>query len=187
MCITVDLLPNYTAALRDVWEDRIESAYLPEKMLELASRWNFDDKLADVVIEDKGSGTTSIQTIRKAAPQWLAEKVTEFTPTGSKDYRAKTAAMWMPRDTFLLPYPDDSLLWYNDLLDNLKGQLFRFAGEGTIPHDEFIDCISMMILYLEHYLSQGFYARLNNVDPMPERPFRGMENRIQQALSEAGQ
>ena len=185
MCITVDLMPNYTAVLRDVWQDRIESAYLPEKMLEQAVKWNFDDKLADVVIEDKGSGTTSIQTIRKAAPQWLAEKVSEFTPYGSKDYRAKTAAMWLPRDTFIIPYPDDSLLWYNELLDDLKGQLFRFAGEGTIPHDEFIDCVSMCILYLEHYISQGFYARLQNTSPMPGRPTRGMENRIQQALREA--
>jgi phage terminase large subunit-like protein len=187
MCITVDLLPNYTAVLRDVWQDRIESAYLPEMMQAQAAKWNYDHKLVDVVIEDKGSGTTSIQTIRKNAPTWLADKVQEFTPHGSKDYRARTASMWMPRDTFLIPYLDDSLLWYNELLDDLKGQFFRFAGEGTVPHDEFIDCVSMAVLYLEHYISQGFYARLQNVNPMPERPFRGFANRIEQALKEANE
>jgi hypothetical protein len=77
--------------LRDVWTDRIESAYLPELIKEQAVRWNDDMKLQEIVIEDKGSGTTSIQTIRKSAPEWLVNMIREFTPHGSKDYRAKTA------------------------------------------------------------------------------------------------
>jgi phage terminase large subunit-like protein len=184
MCITVDLTPNYTLLLRDVWTDRIESAYLPEVIKEQAARWNDDMKLQEIVIEDKGSGTTSIQTIRKSAPEWLVSMIREFTPHGSKDYRAKTASMWMPRNCFSLPYPDASLVWYVDLLDDLKGQFFRFAGEGTVPHDEFIDCVSMCVLYLEHYLSQGYYARLANQTVLDERPSIGIHSRIQQALLE---
>lgn len=184
MCITVELTPQYKLLLRDVWQDRIESAYLPEVMQEQAAKWRFDGKLQEVVIEDKGSGTTSIQTIRKNAPEWLAEMVREFTPFGSKDYRAKTASMWMPRDCFLLPYPHETLVWYADLLDDLKGQFFRFAGEGTVAHDEFIDCVSMAILYLEHYLSQGYYARLANMDLHAERPSNGVHSRVAKALAE---
>jgi hypothetical protein len=187
MCITVDLTPNYTLLLRDVWTDRIESAYLPEVIKEQASKWRYDGKLQEIVIEDKGSGTTSIQTIRKNANEWLVDMIREFTPFGSKDYRAKTASMWMPRNCFSLPYPDASLVWYVDLLDDLKGQFFRFAGEGTVPHDEFIDCVSMCILYLEHYLSQGYYARLANQNVLPERPSMGLPNRIRQALAEVEQ
>ena len=184
MCITVELTPQYKLLLRDVWQDRIESAYLPEVMQEQAAKWRFDNKLQEVVIEDKGSGTTSIQTIRKNAPEWLAEMVREFTPFGSKDYRAKTASMWMPRDCFLLPYPHETLVWYADLLDDLKGQFFRFAGEGTVAHDEFIDCVSMAVLYLEHYLSQGYYARLANMDLHAERPSNGVHSRVAKALAE---
>lgn len=184
MCITVDLTPHYTLLLRDVWTDRIESAYLPERIKEQAAKWNADYKLEEIVIEDKGSGTTSIQTIRKNAPEWLVNKIREFTPHGSKDYRAKTASMWMPRDCFKLPYPDTSLVWYVDLLDDLKGQFFRFAGEGTVPHDEFIDCVSMCILYLEHYLSQGYYARLANQSVLEERPSTGLHTRVAKALAE---
>jgi hypothetical protein len=92
--------------------------------------------------------------------------------------------MWMPRNCFSLPYPDPGLVWYVDLLDDLKGQFFRFAGEGTTPHDEFIDCVSMCILYLEHYLSQGYYARLANQAVLQERPSSGVNSRIQQALLE---
>lgn len=186
MCITVDLTRNYTILLRDVWTDRIESAYLPEYIKEQATKWNYDDKLSEVVIEDKGSGTTSIQTIRMNAPEWLAQKVAEFTPFGSKEYRAKTASMWMPRDCFAIPYPDTSIDWYDDLLDEQRGQLFRFTGEGSIPHDEFIDCVSMCILYLEHYLSQGYYARLANREAVQEKRPSPLSNRIQQALREEG-
>jgi len=184
MCITVDLTPNYTLLLRDVWTDRIESAYLPEVIHEQASKWRYDGKLQEIVIEDKGSGTTSIQTIRKNANEWLVDMIREFTPFGSKDYRAKTASMWMPRNCFALPYPDTGLVWYVDLLDDLKGQFFRFAGEGTVPHDEFIDCVSMCILYLEHYLSQGYYARLANQSVLEERPSSGLHTRVARALAE---
>ena len=185
MCITIDMDKSYRLYLRDVWQDRIESAYLPEKMRELAAKWNFDKKLQEIIIEDKGSGTTSIQTIRKSAPQWLAEMVQEFTPHGSKDYRARTASMWCPRNCLLFPYPDDSLLWYNDLLDFKRGQLFRFAGEGTVPHDEFIDCISMAILYLEHYISQGWSARIANQQAHPQAKPGGLDSRIKAAYQRA--
>lgn len=187
MCITIDLTRNYTLLLRDVWTDRIESAYLPEYIKEQAAKWDYDHKLSEIVIEDKGSGTTSIQTIRKNAPERLANKVAEFTPTGSKDYRAKTASMWMPRDCFAVPYPDESIAdWYDDLLDDQRGQFFRFTGEGSIPHDEFIDCVSMAILYLEHYLSQGYYARLANREAVEARRPSGMHSRIEKALREEG-
>lgn len=188
MCMTVDLTKSYTILIRDIWTDRLESAYLPEKMKELAVKWNKDDKLQEIVIEDKGSGTTSIQTLRKSAPEWLAEKIREFTPHGTKEYRAKTASMWCPRDCVLFPYPSAEIEWYEEFLNDLTGQLFRFP---QVEHDEFIDNLVMAIMYLEHFISQGFYARLaeQTADTRPADFASGkskQHDRVRQALIEAG-
>lgn len=130
---------------------------LPGRIQQLATEWNYDGKLRNVVIEDKGSGTTSIQTLRMAAPAWLAESIVEFQPLGTKEYRARLASVWCERDCILLPYPSEqNAEWYNQFLDSNQGQLWLF------PHaknDDMVDTFSMGIQYLEHYIKEGWDAR----------------------------
>jgi len=152
-----ELWPDYRLAVRAMWQERIESAFLPGRIEEHATRWNYDDKLRAVVIEDKGSGTTSIQTLRMSAPAWLAEMIVEFQPLGTKEYRAKLSSVWCERDCVQLPWPSpEDAEWYKEFLDIEKGQLWMFPNAA---HDDLTDTFTMGIQYLEHYLAEGWQAR----------------------------
>jgi phage terminase large subunit-like protein len=151
----LDLLRDYRVTLRWMWHERILSAYLPDRITDVALQ--FRDKLHGIIIEDKGSGTTSIQTLRASSPAWIAQLIIPFEPKGAKEYRARNAAVWCPRDVVLFPYPHSALdSWYADFLDSELGQLFRFPNA---PHDDMVDTLVMGILYLEHYLKLGWQKR----------------------------
>lgn len=152
-----ELWPDYRIAIRHMWNERIQSALLPERMQADAEQWNKDGKLRGLVIEDKGSGTNAIQTLRMAAPQWLADMIFEFMPTGTKTYRARLASIWCERNCVLLPTPSmQNGDWYNALLDPNTGQLWLFPHAA---HDDMVDTISSGIMYLEHYIKEGWDLR----------------------------
>jgi len=152
----VEMLPDYRIRLRHVWREKIDSAFLPQIIIDLAQRWNHDEKLQNIVIEDKSSGTTVIQTLRLVAPEWIASIIQEFQPAGTKEYRAKQGSVWCNFDMVLLPYVDELLDWYNDCISDENGELFKFPNA---QNDDFVDTFSMAILFLEHYLQQGNLAR----------------------------
>lgn len=155
-CVELELWPDYRAAVRFVFNERLQGAFLPDKIREFAERGNRDGKLQAVVIEDKNSGTTSIQTLRATAPPWLANMIQAFEPTGTKEYRARKAAIWCARDCVLLPYPAEAAAWLYDFADQQAGQLFRFPKAA---HDDMVDAFSMGIIFVEHLLSQGWQTR----------------------------
>lgn len=151
-CAVIDLMPDYSIVLRHVWRDKIQSAQLPAKIETLATRYNEDLKLQGVVIEDKGSGTTAIQTLRSSSPAWLAEMIFAFQPLGSKPYRARLASIWCERDCVWFPHPSDAVPWWSDFED----ELFKFPNSRN---DDQVDVLVMAVLYLEHYLAEGWYGR----------------------------
>jgi hypothetical protein len=156
-CCVWELWPDYRLAVRSMWQERIQAALLPVRMEKDAKRWNRDGKLRAVIIEDKGSGTTSIQTLRMSAPAWLAEMITEFQPHGTKEYRARLASVWCERDCVQLPWPtDDNADWYSDFIDPERGQLWMFPNAA---HDDMVDVFTSGIIFLEHFLAEGWQAR----------------------------
>lgn len=155
-CLTFELWPDYRLAVRHVLNERIQSAFLPNKIHEMAMRFNADGKLRAIIVEDKASGTTAIQTVRATAPPWLAEMIQEFQPKGTKEYRARQAAIWCARDGILLPWPADGCPWLYEFADEQAGQIFRFPKAA---HDDMVDAFSMGIIYLENLLAQGWQAR----------------------------
>jgi hypothetical protein len=157
-CCVWELWPDYRLSVRAMWNERIQSALLPGRIQDDAIRWNVDGKLRAVVVEDKGSGTTSIQTLRMAAPSWLAEMITEFQPNGTKEYRARLASVWCERDCIMLPWPaDDNGDWYSTFLDPERGQLWMFPNAA---HDDLVDVFTSGIIFLEHFIAEGFSARM---------------------------
>lgn len=152
----LELLPDYRLLLRHVWEERINSNLLPERIETLATTWNYDGKVRGVVIEDKGSGTTALQTLRASAPAWLADLMVDFMPTGSKEYRARQAAIWCDRDCILFPYICNEASWLFDFVDPQYGQLFRFPAA---KNDDMTDTFSMGIIFLENLIAAGWRAR----------------------------
>lgn len=172
----VDLTADYRIALRTIWEGRVQSAELPRLIERMAREWGGEREMNAVVVEDKGSGTTTIQTIRKSSPDWLASIVTEFLPQGSKEYRARNASVWCGRDCVLLP-EDASEHFSPSFADPQLGQLFRFPNAD---HDDMTDTFTMAILFLENYLKRGFRIRAGYESKPRTAP--AVHDRVKRAL-----
>lgn len=152
----LELTPSYHIVVREIGQEKVLGAFVPNKVEDLANRYNVDGKLQAVAIEDKGSGTTAIQTLRATAPAWLATIVQEFTPAGTKEYRARQASVWCARDCVLLPEPSDEVPWLFGFSDPTYGQLFQFPHA---QHDDMVDAFTMGLIFLEHYAATGWQAR----------------------------
>lgn len=146
-----ELMPNYTLLIRNVYRDRHTFPSLPQAISHDAATYN-DGKLRNVLIEDKASGISAIQTLQSSAEPWLAGLLTPFEPKGSKEQRAEQAAVWCRNGCVLLPTPGDAVPW---LLD-YENELF------TAPQSEYmdqVDATTQLILWVEHILAQGYWAR----------------------------
>jgi predicted phage terminase large subunit-like protein len=175
----LDLLPDYRIAVRDVLRIRCQTPDLVTEARTLASRYNYDDKLRGMVIEDRSSGTTLYQTLAQAHESWIRERLFPFLSSDSKEMRAKQASVWCNLGCVLLPHPDGAVPWLHDW----EEELFNFPG---VTYKDQTDSFSQGVLYLEHLLSSGYRARMafdqeeqaETIDILPTR----RKSRVQQAL-----
>jgi predicted phage terminase large subunit-like protein len=151
-CVVGELTPDYKMVIREVWRDRLTFPYLPQKIMDMATRYNQDGKLRGVIIEDKASGTSAHQTLDSTAPDWLRALLIPFMPSGDKRQRAEQAAVWARNGSILLPHPSDKAQW-----------LFTFEDElYSSPESEYmdqVDAFAQLIIYTEHLLASGWRAR----------------------------
>jgi len=152
---TWDMLPDYRIALTDVWRDKVNFPDLISQLERLSVQANRDDLLGGVVIEDRVSGISAVQTLRAQSPEWLASRVIAF-PVGGKGklYRARQASSWCERGGVLLPYPADTAPW----LYEFEEEIFNFPGSRYADQ---VDTFSQMIVYLEWYLSSWWQGVMN--------------------------
>jgi predicted phage terminase large subunit-like protein len=154
-CSAFGITPDYRLVWLDVWEERLTFPRLLPRIEETAMHFNAlgpGGLLQQVVIEDRASGTSAVQSLQMGAPAWLAEKIVPFNPIGSKVYRAQQASLWTSRDCTLIPHPSPSVPW----LYGATQQLYKFP---TAAHDDIADTFSMAHVYLEHVLAEGHRAR----------------------------
>jgi predicted phage terminase large subunit-like protein len=154
-CSAFGITPDYRLVWLDVWEERLTFPRLLPRIEETAVAFNAlgpGGLLQQVVIEDRASGTSAVQSLQMGAPAWLAEKIVPFNPIGSKVYRAQQASLWTSRDCTLIPHPSPSVPW----LYGATQQLYKFP---TAAHDDIADTFSMAHVYLEHVLAEGHRAR----------------------------
>jgi phage terminase large subunit-like protein len=144
--------------VREITAERVQFHDLIDFIRSAAVRWNYDGKLEVVLIEDKGSGISALQQLRAAAdPPWLAGMLRGFEPPGSKEYRARKAAIWPKRDMVLLPHPSAEAPWLLDFAGpEPQGQLFKFPN---VEHDDEVDAFSQLIDYLWEILAEGYRAK----------------------------
>lgn len=156
-CGVYDLLPDYRLAKRDAWRERVEMPDLLQRIEQTAQRWNYDQKLQGIVIEDKGSGKSALQTLRAASPEWLARLLAGYNPgQQKKEERWRTASVWCARGRVLLPEPHEQAPW----LFEFENELFRVPSTA---HDDQADEFAQAILYLEHFLSAGWQAQIRSM------------------------
>jgi len=147
-----ELLPDYRMLVRYVFKERLEFPDLPAIIEGQASGGNQDEKLRGLIIEDKASGITALQTLAKNAPTWLQRLLIPFQPVGDKPTRAEQAAVWCSNGCVLLPLPGPSVPWLMDFED----ELFNFPG--TTYRDQ-VDAFSQLIIYTENLLAAGYRLR----------------------------
>ena len=147
-----EMTPEYGLQLRQVHQEKLEFPQLASTIEAEGRRWNHDGKLLGIIIEDKGSGTSAIQTLRQTAPPELASLLVAFPPAASKVARARQASVWCERGMIELPHPGDAASWLYDFEETL----FKFPA---VTHDDVVDQMTQAIIYLEHYLAQGWQAK----------------------------
>jgi phage terminase large subunit-like protein len=156
--ITGELLDDYRLLVREIVMERVQFHDLIDFLKTTAVRWNADGKLQAVIVEEKGSGISALQQLRSAAdPPWLSALMVGFEPGGSKEYRARKAALWPSRDMVLLPEPCPEVPWLLDFAGpEPHGNLFKFPN---VAHDDDVDGFTQMIDYCWEILAQGWRAR----------------------------
>ena len=159
----LELTPDWRLLVRKVEAERLTFPNLLEAIEEAATHHNRDRKLRGVLIEDKGSGISALQTLHAAAPAWLRGLLVPTNPgSASKEERATLAAVWAKRGCILLPHPGPEVPW---LLD-FERELYEFPH---VEHDDRTDTLTQAIIYLEHYLAAGWQARLGGGGSEGER------------------
>jgi predicted phage terminase large subunit-like protein len=151
-----DLTADYRLLLRWVGQERLQFPQLTRHIQDNATFWQTHHRiLRAVVIEDKTSGTSAIQTLRQTAPPDVAALIQPFMPVGSKEFRARQASVWCARDCVLLPLPSAEAPWLFEFSEGPYG-IYKFPRAA---HDDMVDAFTMLILYCEYLLAAGWQAR----------------------------
>lgn len=147
-----DLQPDYRLAVKEVYREKLIFPDLVPFTERLIRIHNFDDKLRGVVIEDKASGISLIQTLRASLPERMADLIIAHNPGGDKEARSRAASIWCANGSVMFPHPAESCPWLHDF----EEELFN------VPVQQYwdqADAFSQLVIYLENLLSEGFYAR----------------------------
>jgi phage terminase large subunit-like protein len=148
-CLTFEVSRELQLYLVDLWEEHLAFPDMLRRIVESSRKAIWDRRLKGVVIEDRVSGTSAIQTLRAAGPSWLKPLIQPFMPIESKEQRARQASIWADRGLVWLPFPDDQVEW----LPYFEDRLYKFPG---VRDKDAIDAFDMGILYLEHYLEKAW-------------------------------
>lgn len=146
-----ELMPDYTLNIREVWRAHLTFPDLLAEIEKFARRDMADGKLKSIIVEDKASGTSAIQTM-KAANNSLSNLLVGFMPTRSKEERADQASIWCKNQSVFLPWPSYASAWLVDFED----EMFSFPGS---EYKDQVDSFSQLILFTEKLLAAGLQAR----------------------------
>lgn len=159
--VVAEMAADWTLNIRWIEQRKLQSTELAGLITRLGKQWNFDGKLNGIIVEDKGSGTFALQSLRKAADPQIAPLLQGFDPKQmSKTFRARQASDWCERDCIKLPFPSPSVPWLyafeNDEAGPDTGHLYKFPA---ITHDDDVDAFVQQILFLENLLAVAWKKR----------------------------
>lgn len=149
-CVVGELLPDYRLRLRHVWRDRLLMPELVARIEQDATDWDRDEKLHEIIIEDRASGIGAYQTVYAQGTPRIQHMLRAFNPTSSKDERFSNAGVWVANRSVILPAPGDRAPW----LHAFESEVFE-EGEWQDQRD----AAAQLILFKEPYLAQGFQLR----------------------------
>lgn len=148
-----ELSGDYRFRVRNVWRDRPQFPDLVSQIVLQAVKWNHDGKLRGILIEEKASGASVIQTLRATAPSWMVDLIIPYNPTVDKVVRARQSALWCRNNCVLLPHPSEDTPWLYDFTQ----EMFRFPNSNFMDQ---VDSFSQLVIYLENFIREGFRSRV---------------------------
>lgn len=151
-CSVFELAPDYRVYLREVFCAHLKYPELIDTITRYAVRYNVDNKLHSVIIEDKASGISALQDLQKTAPEWLRRLIKPFAVDSSKVERAQEAAIRCRAGSVMLPNPTELTPWLLDFEDEL------FSFPASLRKDR-VDSFTQGILCLEDLLITGEKGR----------------------------
>ncbi|HEY3311332.1 MAG TPA: hypothetical protein VGK00_06790 [Anaerolineales bacterium] len=147
-----ELLPDYRLRLRFASWHKLQFPQLATAIVDEAARWMTDGLLMGILIEDKASGISALQTLEQSAPPGVAALLRPFQPGNlSKLARARQASLWCERGRVLLPEPCQEVPW----LYEFEQLLYRFPAARL---NDPADSLAQALLHLEHLLAEGWQA-----------------------------
>lgn len=155
VAVVLELLKDYRIRVRHVWREKCQFPELVRQVTDLTHEYNYDNRLRGVIVEDKASGPTMYQTVKKSGDPLLKEFINVWWMPGSKEEKWHQASLWCSLDCVEIPHPT----MYGDTAD----WLFPFEEElYAVPTTEYkdqADAFTLGILYLEHLIARGLRAR----------------------------
>lgn len=151
-CVVFELLKDYQLRVRYVWRDRMPFPNLVGVIGDMARRWDYDQKLKGVVIEDAASAQPIYQTVQASADEHLQGVLALYRPSGSKEERWQQAAVWCKRDCVQFPHPSKVTTWLHDFEEEV------FTVPDSTYKDQ-ADAFAQGIVYLEHLIANGYHSR----------------------------
>ena len=149
-CVVGEINSEYRLFIREVYRERLTYPQLQKVVADKAKQWKY--KLNGIVIENKASGISLIQTLRDSSDLELASMIYGFNPKGDKDERGILASLWCEKGCVILPPPNKNFSWLYDFED----EFFQFPNSR---YKDQVDAFNQLILYLENFLSEGYRYR----------------------------
>lgn len=160
--IGFELMTSLRIRLCYLWSGKLEFPFLLKALEDVAKDLNHDGGLSGIVIEDKASGISAVQTLYMAADEWMAEIIDSFEPGNrSKDERDKQAATYAQAGGVLLPWPEA-----NPAVRELTQFIDEELDKARPLKRDRRDAFTMGILYLENYLAEWHRAQMRRISGM---------------------
>ena len=155
--VALELLSTYRLRLSYLDKAKVEFPALLRYVTDEAEYHNQDGALSWVVVENKGSGISALQTLYLAADPELADILDGFDPGNkSKDQRDKLAATYTQAGGVLLPWPSPEVPMLGSFMTE---QLFKASPNPRDVRDAF----TMGILYLEKWVAEWHKGELQRL------------------------
>jgi len=149
-CTVGGLMPDYRLLIEEVYREKLEFPQLNSAIEHMAKKYAY--KLNGIIIENKSSGISVLQSLAQSAPEEIASLLVSFNPVGSKDERGKHASIWCENGSVVLPQISDNRPWLFDF----ENELFTYPSS---KYKDQVDSFNQLILYLQHFLARGYQAR----------------------------
>lgn len=150
--VVLGLDSQYRVRVLDVIADRVQYPQLVTMINQTAVKYNDKELLHGIIIENKASGISLIQTMTQSSPDKLVKLIKPYNPKIAKELRWGESAVWCGLDCILLPNPSPLCPWLYEFERDL------FEAPDVELRDR-LDAFAQGINFLANYISSGYSGR----------------------------